>query len=175
MANLEALLATGVCDMVVVNGFYESLQLWSPEMYRRFFFEPFRQKIELIHQAGARVAYNMTSRVMPLLPAFRELGFDVLRYLDPVQGESDLVGLKREIGDALAFLGGVNGALTIGHGSAGDVERAVNDAIRILAPGGGLILSAADAIFSDAPWENVLTMITTWRDVGAYPISTTGA
>ena len=170
MAGLEELLQARIADMVVVNGFYESLQLWSPALYRKLFFQPFRDKIEMIHQAGTKCAYNMTSRLMPLVGAFRELGFDVLRYLDPVQGEPDLVGLKREIGDQLCFLGGVNGTLTVGHGTPEEVREAVRRAIRTLGPGGGLILSASDAIYKDAPWENVVAMIEAWRETDSYPL-----
>jgi uroporphyrinogen decarboxylase len=173
MASLLPVLGLGVADLVVVNGFYESLHLWSPALYRRFFLAPFRAKIEAIHRAGAKVAYNMTSRLLPLRPAFRELGFDVLRYLDPVRGEGDLVTLKREIGDQLCFLGGVNGALTIGRGSEQEIRQATRDAIHALGPGGGLILSAADAIYRDAPWSNVLIMPDEWRRRRDYPLAVT--
>lgn len=171
MAELEILLDSGVADVVVVNGFYESLQLWSPQLFRRFFFRPLREKINVIHQRGAKCAYNMTSQLMPLAPVFRELGFDILRYLDPVKGEPNLAGLKKEIGDILCFLGGVNGAITVGRGSIKEVKEATLYAIKVLAPGGGLILSAADAIYEDAPLENAMVMIDTWRKAGTYPIA----
>jgi hypothetical protein len=35
---------------------------------------------------------------------------------------------------------------------------------------GGLILSAADASYQDAPCENVLTLIEVWRDMADYPL-----
>ena len=170
MSGLEVLLDSGVADVVVVNGFYESLQLWSPAMYRQFFFDPFKQKIRTIHQSGAKCGYNNTGQLIPLVSTFRELGFDVLRYLDPVKGETDLETLKREAGEFLCFLGGVNGAITIGRATVSEVRQATLRAIRTLGPGGGLILSAADAIYEDAPWDNVLAMIDTWRQAGAYPL-----
>ena len=170
MLALEILLDTGAADVAVVNGFYESLQLWSPELYRKFFFQPFREKIAAIHQAGLKCGYNMTSNLMPLIPVFKELDFDILRYLDPIKGESDLAGLKKEIGDSLCFLGGVSGAITVGTGRVREIEEAVMHAIRILAPGGGLILSAADAIYEDAPWTNVMALINCWKEAGKYPL-----
>jgi len=171
MAGLEVMLDMDVADVIVVNGFYESLQMWSPTLYRRFFFKPLQEKIRVIHQSGARCAYNMSSRLIPLVPMFRELELDVVRYLDPLKGETDLEGLKREAGDSLCFLGGVNGAVTVGQGSVADVQREVVRAIRTLAPGGGLILSAADAIYEDAPWENVVALIDAWKEAGRYPIA----
>jgi uroporphyrinogen-III decarboxylase len=170
MAGLEVMLDMDVADVIVVNGFYESLQMWSPTLYRKFFFQPLQEKIRVIHQSGAKCAYNMSSKLLPLIPMFKELELDVVRYLDPLKGETDLEGLEREAGDSLCFLGGVNGAVTVGQGSVEDVRREVVRAIRTLAPGGGLILSAADAIYEDAPWENVVALIDAWREVGRYPI-----
>ena len=34
-----------------------------------------------------------------------------------------------------------------------------------------MILSASDAIYEDAPWENVMAVINTWKEAGEYPIS----
>jgi hypothetical protein len=43
------------------------------------------------------------------------------------------------------------------------VEKAVEDAVRALAPGGGFILAAIDQLFEDTKWENFTTMMETWR------------
>jgi len=170
MRDLELLLEIGKPDIVRVNGFYETPALWSPKLYRRFFMPRFAEKIRLIHKAGVKCGYTMSTTVTPLLPSFRELGFDTLWYVDPVQGEMSLQRLKEEIGDRLCFLGGVNGALTVGHGTGEDIRKAVREAIQTLGPGGGLILNAADAIYKDAPWDNVISMIQAWREMGEYPL-----
>lgn len=169
-AGLEILLDIGVADVIVVNGFYESLHLWSPQIYKEIFFHPLQRKIQMIHQSGAKCGYVNTGPIIPLVPIYRELKFDILWLLDPVKGEPDLVRLKKEIGDMLCFLGGVNSAITIGRGSVEDVKNATLNAIRILGPGGGLILSASPSIYEDAPWENVMAMIETWREHGKYPL-----
>ena len=172
MHQLRMLTETSVPDMVIINGFYETPLLWSPESYREFLKPRFKEKIDLIHNAGMKCGYFMSTKVMPLLDDFREIGLDVLYYVDPVQGDVNLRELKKRAGDFLCFHGGVNGALTVGHGSRGEVREAVREAIHILAPGGGFILSAADAIYCDAPWPNVIAMIEAWRRWREYPIGT---
>jgi hypothetical protein len=57
----------------------------------------------------------------------------------------------------------MNSAVTLGSGRRQDVENAVRNAIEILAPGGGFVLAPIDQLFEDTRWENVLTMIETWR------------
>jgi len=101
---------------------------------------------------------------MPFLDLFKELGIDILYGVDPVQGGADLVRVKQVIGDKICIWGGVNSAVTL-TGSKEGVEKAVQGAVRALAPGGGFILAAIDQLFEDTKWENFLTMIQTWRNL----------
>ena len=57
----------------------------------------------------------------------------------------------------------MNSALTLGSENRQSVERAVAEAIKILAPDGGFILAAIDELFEDSRWENIVAMIETWR------------
>lgn len=45
------------------------------------------------------------------------------------------------------------------------------DAIRSAAPGGGFILATADAILKESAYDNMMTMIQTCHESGAYPIT----
>ncbi len=143
-------------------------------MYREFIAPRLAEKIRLTHQADRKFGYIMSTGIMPLLDTFRELDFDLLIHVDPVQGGADLAKLKREIGNTICLWGGVNSAVTLGRGSESEVREAVTHAISELAPGGGLILSAADALFSDTPWESVKTMMGRWREIGSYPLRIDG-
>ena len=70
----------------------------------------------------------------------------------------------------MCLWGGVNGGLSIEHGSQQDVKEAVEQSITILGPGGGYILSPVDNVtnITDHTWNNVHTMITTWQAARAY-------
>jgi uroporphyrinogen decarboxylase len=80
--------------------------------------------------------------------------------------------VKNVIGDRVCIWGGVNSAITL-RGKKSDVERAVEEAFRILTPGGGFILAAIDSLFEDTVWENFLTMMSTWRNLANCPDATT--
>jgi len=160
LESIGLILKFGGCDVIVHRGWYESF--WSPKLYRAFLLPRLRKEIELVHRAGAKFCYVMSSNIMPFLDFFKELGIDILYGVDPVQGGADLVKVKQAVGDRVCIWGGVNSAVTL-RGEKQGVERAVEEAVRILAPGGGFILGAIDQLFEDTNWDNFMTMIQTWR------------
>ena len=170
MRDLDVLLDCGVADMVVHRGWYECSDFWSPRFYREFIAPRLARKIQAAHDAGVRFGYIMSTGIMPLLDVFRELDFDVLIHVDPVQGGVDLAALRDAIGDRICVWGGMNGPVTLTQGSRDDIRDAVTHAVSTLAPGGGLILEPADCLTEDIPAENILTLIERWREIATYPI-----
>lgn len=162
--RMEIYLEEGV-DLIVRRAWYESTDLWSPSLYRKFIFPLLKKEIELTHQAGTKFGYIMTSGVMPLLDDFLKLGIDVLIGVDPLEGKgTDLKIIKKRLGGKICLWGGVNGFLTIEKGKEKEVEKAVEEAISILGPE-GFILSPVDSVTdnSERTWDNVKTMIKTWK------------
>ncbi|MBD3181866.1 hypothetical protein GF312_06215, partial [Candidatus Poribacteria bacterium] len=170
LRGIKYLIDSGVVDVFIHRGWYECSDFWSPVLYDEFIAPRLLKKIKMVHQAGKKFGYIMSTGIMPLLDIFRKLDFDILIHVDPIQGGADLPRLKRELGDRICFWGGVNSAITLGRGSKEEIRNAVDFAVSNLALGGGLILSAADSLFNDTPWENVKTMIERWREIGSYPI-----
>lgn len=164
MKRMQVYLEEGV-DLYIRRGWYESTDFWSPSLYRKFIFPGLKKEVELTHQAGAKFGYIMSSGVMPLLDDFLELGIDVLIGIDPVQGKGTALKLLKERLDRkICLWGGVNGFLTIERGEEKEVEEAVERSISILGPR-GFILSPVDNVTdnSERTWNNVKTMIKTWK------------
>lgn len=172
MRRIQRVLDIGV-DVVVHRAWYETTDFWSPSLYRRFFVPLLGKEIELVHQAGAKFGYIMSTGIMPLLKDFLELGIDILIHVDPVQGKANLKEVKNKIGDRVCLQGGINSFLTIEQGTKKEIRQAVLNAVRTLGPGGGFILSPVDAIMQgrDKVWPNVLTMIEAWKEARKYPLS----
>ena len=144
----------------------------SPSLYEKFMEPALRRRADMAHASGARFCVIATTNVLPFAPILKRLGVDVLFGVDPLQGGWDLGRAKKELGDQVCLWGGVNGYLTMVDGSPKDVEQAVGEAMRALAPGGRFILAAVDNIRidgSDTPearqhvWRNVERLIETWR------------
>lgn len=160
------LLDEGV-DLVNRRAWYDTTDFWSPPLYRCFIAPRLKELADIVHDADRKLAYTMTAGIMPVLDMFKEIGFDLLFYVDPVQGGVDLRVVKQKLGGHIAVHGGLNAAVTMGRGSRDEIRREVFNAVEILAPGGGFILSP-DCMFPDTPWESVETVIEAWREVCAY-------
>jgi len=161
MRYIRLVSQAGGSDVIIHRGWYE--HFWSPKLYQTFLAPRIKKEIELVHRAGSKFCYVMTTGIMPFLEIFKEMGVDILYGIDPVQGGADLKQVKQRIGDRVCLWGGVNSALTLGSENRQSVERAVAEAIKILAPDGGFILAAIDELFEDSRWENIVAMIETWR------------
>jgi hypothetical protein len=162
---------SGAVDLIVHRGWYENADFWPPKLYKRFILPYVKRLADYVHKHGAKFCYIMSMGIMPLLEYFKEAGIDVLYGVDPVQGGAKLLQVKKEIGDSICIWGGVNSSVTLKLWSKEEIEKAVADAIEILAPGGGFILSAIDQIFPDTPWESIRIMLEAWRCLADYSIN----
>ena len=163
--RMEPFLDAGV-DLFVRRGWYEGADLWSPSLFERFVSPYLRREAELVHQAGAKFGYIVTSGVMPLVELLIEAGVDVVIGIDPVQDRTmDMRALKEKAGGRLALWGGVNGFITVEMGSAEEVRKAVREALEALGPD-GFVLSPVDNVREDRPevWRNVEAFVEAWRE-----------
>ena len=154
---------TGDIDLYLKRCWYENLDFWTPASWRRFLYPIIEADVNLAHNRGVKFGYIITSNCMRLLPMFAELGIDVLVGADPRAW--DLVAAKTALSDRVCLWGGVNGHLSVEQGTPQQVEAEVGEALRVLAPGGGFILSPVDNVREDTPTAraNVATLINAWR------------
>ncbi len=160
--RMAVVLEAGI-DLYIKRAWYENCDFWTPATYREFLFPILKADAALAHQKGARFGYIISSNCMPLLEMFAEAGVDVLIGVDPAAWDITLA--KQKLGGKVCLWGGVNGHLTVEQGSAEDVRAEVRQAIEVMAPGGGFILSPVDNVREDTPRarENVLALIDEWQ------------
>jgi len=163
--RIQIYLEEGI-DLLIRRGWYEGTDIWSPSLFRKFIFPVLKEEIDIVHQAGAKFGYIITSGAMPLLDDFLELGIDVLIGVDPVMGKWDFKTLKEKVKGKMCLWGGVNGFLTVERGRNKDVEREVSDAISELGKDNGFILSPVDNVTNETEcvWENINTLIKVWKE-----------
>jgi uroporphyrinogen-III decarboxylase len=161
-ARMQVVLSAGV-DLYIKRAWYENCDFWSPKNWRRFIFPLLKSDADLAHEHGARLGYLITSNAMPLLEMIAEAGVDAVIGVDPRQW--DLESTSRLLAGKVCLWGGVNGHLTMEKGNPDEVRAEVETAMRVLAPGGGFILSPVDNVREDTPQssENVKAMIEAWQ------------
>jgi len=139
--RMEVVLDTGV-DMIVKRGWYENAPFYSPPLFRKFMVPELREEATMAHQAGAKLAYETTSGLVPFLDAIVEAGVDLIEGVDPApSGQNDLEVLARHSAGRIALSGGVSYPLHLEAGTPAKVRQAVAQAIGTFGPYGGFILA----------------------------------
>lgn len=169
LLRMELLLDEGV-DVIVHSAWYESTNFWTPKNYHKLLKPRLKEMVNLTHQAGKLFSYIITAAWLPLSKDLLDLEIDSLIGVDPVQDKIDLLQVKQQIGKSVCLYGGLNGALTLGHGSPEEVREATRTAIQTLGPGGGFVLYPVDQLVKETPWSNVQSMIACWNEFASYPI-----
>ena len=158
-------------DMVTRDGWYESPVFWSVKGFKKFIEPLVQEEIELVHQSRKKFRYVMATGNMLIADILRKMNVDVLFGIDPVIEETSPEGIRKRLGDKMCLWGGISEAVTLQQGSTEEVRRAVADAIKAFAPGGGFIMSTVGSILQREGWRRKgPILIETWHKFGKYPI-----
>ena len=133
--------------------------LLSPDMLRKFFFNPVKKLIGRAHEKGLKVFYHTDGHVMDILPLFVEYGFDGINPLQANAG-NNIYEFVEKYGDKLMVYGGMDNCFTIPQGSTEDVRHHVKELFEVLGKNGRFIISSHD-IPSSVPMENIDVMVET--------------
>lgn len=137
----------------------------SPSMWRSLFkprlerlFAPFRSR-------NLPIIMHSDGQIQQILPDLVEIGLTVL---NPVQPEVlDHGWLAETFPEKLAYYGGVSTQTTLPFGTPEEVQAAVAECVRRLAPHGtGLLLAPSHRMMTDIPLQNVTAMLEAFRNAG---------
>jgi enhancing lycopene biosynthesis protein 2 len=167
MRQIEVYLDVTEAELIVRRGWYETTEFWTPAGFRRIIAPTLQREAELVHQAGKKFGYIITSAFLPLVDDILGSGVDVLIGLDPSEGKGTyLPDIKERFQRAgRALWGGVSGAITVEMGTEAETEQAVCSALETLGTGGGFILSPVDNVREDTEkaWRNTRAFIEAWK------------
>lgn len=144
----------------------------SPEIFREFFKEPFRQLFSTLKKAYPNVKMFLHScgAIFDLIPDLIDAGVDILNPLQPLAEGMDSYKIKKEFGSDIVLHGGIDIQQAM-IGSRQDVEDEVKRRIDALAPDGGYILAPNNHIQPDVPVSNFIDMYKFAKQYGRYPIN----
>jgi uroporphyrinogen decarboxylase len=118
-----------------------------------------------------KILFHSCGAVYPFIRDVIEMGADILNPLQlSAAGMGDTKKLKSEFGDSLTFWGGgVDVQQVLPKASPKEIEDEVKKRIEDLAPGGGFVFAATQAIQPDTPPENIEAMWKALKQYGIYP------
>jgi len=145
---------------------YKTGPLLSPEMFREFFFEANRARVEAIHSRGKRVLKHACGNNNLLMDMFVGMGYDAYQSIQPTAG-MDICRLKKLYGAKLTLWGGVAVEHLIG-GTPEQVREDVRRAMACAKDGGRFILGASHSIAVGTRYENYMAMLDEYTRLCRY-------
>ncbi|HEB32449.1 MAG TPA: hypothetical protein ENI15_16510 [Spirochaetes bacterium] len=139
-------------DWAGQDGLFMGLESW------RTFLKPrLKEMYVAAKKKGDLVISHTDGNITELYPDLIELGVDIT---DPTQPEvMDLEFIKKEYGKDIVLFEGLGCQSTIPLGTPEDVVREARAALKLLGRDGKYLLGPSGSIPTDAPIENVITLI----------------
>lgn len=135
----------------------------SPAMFRKFCLPAIQRRVDRIHRGfGLKVLKHACGNNWKLLDMFLAAGYDAYQSLQ-ISAGMDLARLKQTVGDKITLWGGVQ-VETLMSGTPAQTRREVEDAFRILAPGGRFIFSTSHSVAVGCQYDNVMAMFDTYHN-----------
>jgi uroporphyrinogen decarboxylase len=131
----------------------------SPESWRELVKPNLARIFDVGTRKGLWVAYHSCGAVRTIIPDLIEIGMDVLNPVQCTAAGMDPLSLKKEFGDSIAFMGGVDTQDLLPFGTVDEVRKATARLIEgMTSDGGGYILAASHAIPPETPDANIFAM-----------------
>ena len=136
---------------------YRNATLFSPATYRALEFPSQKRMCDYFHSKGLKVIIHTCGNVNEFVPMLIEAGFDCLQPLE-VKSGMDIVRLKREFGDRVAFMGGID-VRAMAADDPAVIEEEISTKIPVAKQGGGYIYHSDHSVPSNVSFEQYKRVI----------------
>ena len=144
---------------------YRNASLFSPAMYKELLFPTHKRVFDFFHSKGLKVILHSCGCVRELVPALIEAGLDCLQPLE-VKAGMDLIELKRQYGDRLSFMGGLDARKISGDPAA--LEEEVKTKVTFAKQGGGYIFHSDHSVPDAVSFEQYKRFKDLGQKYGTY-------
>ncbi len=149
------------CDLGYRNGL-----LFSPRHFNEQLRPTFRRLFDFFHAEGLPVILHSCGNVKELIPAFIEDGLDCLQPLE-VKAGMGLLELKREFGDRIAFMGGID-VRSMADPDPNVIENEIRSKVLEAKKGGGYIYHSDHSVPNNVSLQQYRRVIELVERYGAY-------
>ncbi|MCL5073251.1 MAG: hypothetical protein M1308_20535 [Actinobacteria bacterium] len=141
-----------------------------PEIFKSVFKLRYKKMWDFVHEnSSCKVFLHSCGSVYDAIPDLIEAGLDVLSPVQTTAVNMEPERLKKEFGKDITFWGGgCNTRDILPSKSPLEIREDVKRRIEIFKPGGGFVFCQIHNVLSDAPPENVISMLEAAYDYGRY-------
>ncbi len=177
MWNTDGIIATA--QMMIDGGFefegaflyddmgYKNGPLFSLAMYDQMCMPAHRKVCDFFHGYGLKVILHSCGDVTALVPQLLEAGFDCLQPLE-VKAGMDLVALKEQYGERLAFMGGIDVRLMADGTAPKLLEDEIRTKVGLAKRGGGYIYHSDHSVPDNVSFDRFKYVIDLVLKHGQY-------
>jgi uroporphyrinogen decarboxylase len=144
---------------------YKNGTLFSPAMYRELLFPYHKRLCDFCNARKIYVVMHSCGNVNAFMPMFIEAGFKCIQPLETKAG-MDLFELKKNYGDAITLMGGIDVRAMASGGEILDKE--VMEKIKYAKQGGGYIYHSDHSVPDNVSFENYSRVISIVKEYGRY-------
>ena len=178
MFDTAADLLITACEEMMARGFefdgayisndmgYRNASLFSPAAFRELEFPAQKRMCDFFQSKGLPVILHSCGCVREFVPMLIEAGFTCLQPLEAKAG-MDLVELKREFGDQLAFMGGID-VRAMAHRNPAVIEEEIRTKIPIAKQGGGYIYHSDHSVPDNVSFQQYCRVLELVQQYGKY-------
>lgn len=145
---------------------YRNGLLFSPETYRRTHKEADEMVYSFCHENNMPVILHSCGCVKELIPDLIEIGLDCLQPLE-VKAGMDLIELKKQYGEKLAFMGGID-VRAMADPDPRKIEEEIKTKFEIAKKGGGYIYHSDHSIPDNVSFSQYKHVMELVREYGKY-------
>lgn len=145
---------------------YRNGLLFSPRTYHQTHQEADEMVYSFFHQHNMPIILHSCGRVKELIPVLIDVGLDCLQPLE-VKAGMDVRELKREYGDKLAFMGGIDVRVMAGsHPQL--IEEEIKSKFEVAKKGGGYIYHSDHSVPNNVSFQQYKRVMELVRKYGKY-------
>lgn len=169
VAHLETLFAEeGKPDGI---WFYEDMgfkfrPFMSPEMYEEIVLPGHKLTFDFAHSLGLPVTVHSCGFIEPLVPGLIRAGMDCLQVME-VKAGVDCRRLKKEYGDRLSFIGGID-VRKLYTNDREQIEQEIQDRVPPMMEGGGYVVHSDHSIPNTVDYASYKFFAERALEVGTY-------
>ncbi len=145
---------------------YRNATLFSPAMFRRFEFPNHKRVYDCAWAHGLPCILHSCGNVNAFVPGLIEAGLACLQPLE-VKAQMDLVQLKRDYGEKLSFMGGID-ARKMSHPDPAVIEEEIATKVTAAKVGGGYIYHSDHSVPDNVSFEQYCRVIELVNKYGSY-------
>ena len=178
MIDTQTELVLGMLSMLVeedyeIDGYwcsddlgYRNGLMFSPRIYRELVMPAHKRVCDYCHSQGLIAVLHTCGNVNEVMDDLIEAGWDCLQPLE-VKAQMDVIALKRQYGDRLALMGGID-VRVMAEGTDEELEEEIRSKLMVAKEQGGYIYHSDHSVPDDVSFQRYQRVIELVHQYGQY-------